>query len=286
MQRVMVAGASGQLGRHVVDELKRKGFRVRALTRSPARLASGAADEVARGDLADPASLAAACAGVDAVVSCAGASMDMAAFRDRRSFFAVDWRGNRNLLDAAKAAGVRRFVYVSLHGGRAMMDTEYAAAHERFVDHLARSGVSHTVVRPTGFFSFLGEIGKMARKGRGVVIGDGGARTNPIHEADLAEVVVSALESEEAEIPVGGPEVLTRREIVEAAFRAAGRQGKIVRVPPAVFRAAAALMRPINPRVAALLAFGARVSVVDCVAPAHGTRRLEDYFREIGGAGG
>jgi uncharacterized protein YbjT (DUF2867 family) len=286
METILVTGASGQLGRHVVGALKRRGHRVRALTRDPARLrgalgGDGVADEVARGDLADPASLAGACDGVSAVVGCAGASMDLNALRDRRSFAEVDHRGNLALLAEARRAGVGRFVYVSLHGGPALARTEYAAAHEAFVAALGESGMPHTVVRPTGYFSFFGEIFRMAAKGRGPVLGDGRARTNPIHEADVAEVCADALASGEREISVGGPETLTRAEIVETAFRAAGRPPRLMHVPVWVFGAAATVARPLNPRLAALLAFGAAVSQVDCVAPAYGTRTLEDYFRAL-----
>lgn len=281
MRRVLVAGATGQLGRYVVEALKARGFAVRALARDPARLRGAAVDEAARGDLLDPASLRAACRGVDAVVSCAGASMALGNFGDRRSFMTVDYAGNRNLLEAARAEGVGRFVYVSLFGGERMTDTEYAAAHERFVEALRGSGLSHATVRPTGFFSFLGEIARMAKRGRGVVMGSGEARTNPIHEADLAEVVADAVDGDETEIPAGGPEVLTRKEIVEIAFRAVGRPPKLTHLPAGLFRGVAKVMKPLNPRIAALLDFGARVSQIDCVAPARGTRRLEDYFRTL-----
>lgn len=282
MERVLVAGASGQLGRHVVDELRRRGYRVRALSRQPERLA-GHADEAVRGDLLDPASLRAACEGVDVTFSCAGASMNLNDVRDRRGALEVDWGGNRNLLSAARAAGVRRFVYVSVFGGREMRHLEYTDAHERFVDELAASGIDHAVVRPTGFFSFFGEIAKMARRGRGIVIGDGSARTNPIHEADLAAVCAGAVAGGAREIDAGGPETFTRDGIVRAAFRAIGRPPKLTHVPPGVFRAAAAVAKPLNRRLAALLAFGAEVSQVECVAPPFGTHRLEDYFRTFAG---
>jgi uncharacterized protein YbjT (DUF2867 family) len=281
MERVLVAGATGQLGRQVAGELGRRGWRVRALARDPARLAALGlpAEGAICGDLADPASLRAACAGVDAVVSCAGASMRLGGLRDRRSFAEVDWRGNRALLDAARAAGVRRFVYVSVFGAERLRGTAYVDAHERFVDALAASGMDHAVVRPTGFFSFLGELVRMAAKGQGAVIGDGAARTNPVHEADVAGACADALAGSAREIAVGGPETFTRRELVELAFRAVGRAPRVMRVPPAAFRAAAALARPVNPRIAALLEFGTEVSLVDCVAPVRGTRRLDDHFR-------
>jgi uncharacterized protein YbjT (DUF2867 family) len=209
--------------------------------------------------------------------------MNLNDLRDRRGPLEVDWGGNRNLLAAAGAAGVRRFVYVSVFGGPGMRHLEYTDAHERFVDELARSGIGHTVIRPTGFFSFFGEIANMARRGRGIVIGGGEARTNPIHEADLAGVCAAAVAGGAREIGVGGPETFTREEIVRVAFRAIGREAKVTHVPPGFFRAAAAVSKPLNRRLAALLAFGAEVSQVECVAPAHGTHRLEDYFRTFAG---
>ena len=282
MERVLVAGASGQLGRHVVDELRRRGVRVRALSRNPARLPAPA-NEAVRGDLLDPASLAAACEGVDAVFSCAGASMDLNDITDRRGPLQVDWEGNHNLLRAAQTAGVRRFGYVPVFGGREMRHLEYTDAHERIVDALAASGLETTIIRPTGFFSFFGEIVKMARRGRGIVIGDGAARTNPVHDADVARAPADALLDGTREVSIGGPETFSRDEIVRLAFRAIGREPRVTHVPPSVFRGMAAVTRPFNRRLAALLAFGAEVSQVDCVAPAHAGRRLEDFFRTYAG---
>ena len=281
MARILVAGATGRLGRWVVRELGARGHAVRAMARDPARLdALGLApDEAVRADLADPASLAAACAGVDAVVSCAGASMALGP-ADRRAYASVDLAGNRALLDAARAAGVRRFVYVSVALAPGLRETAYVDAHERFVEALRASGMPHAVVRPTGFFSTFAELVPMARRGPLPLIGDGRARTNPVHEADVAVACADALEGSGAEIVLGGPEVLTRREIDEAAFRAVGRAPRMVRVPAGVFRAMAWAARPVHPRMAALLEFGAAAGVVDCIAPARGTRTLADYLAE------
>jgi uncharacterized protein YbjT (DUF2867 family) len=280
--RVLVAGAGGHLGRHVVRAFRDRGYRVRALTRrADATAASTGADEVARGDLLRPETLPAACAGVDLVFSCAGASLDLRAFGDRRTYAEVDEHGNRALLDAARRAGVPRMAYVSLAGGPELAHVEYARAHEAFARALAVSGLTHTVIRPTGFFWTFGEMLRMARSGRGVVIGRGDARTNPVHEADLADACVDAAAAAVPAIEVGGPEVLTREEIARLAFAALGRAPKLSHVSPRVFGAMAAVMRPLHGRLAALLEFGAAVSVVDAVAPPYGTRTLAAYYREM-----
>jgi uncharacterized protein YbjT (DUF2867 family) len=280
--RILVAGAGGHLGRHVVRAFHGRGWRVRALTRrADATPDALGADEVAHGDLLRPETLPAACAGVDLVFSCAGASLDVRALGDRRTFAEVDERGNLALLDAARRAGVGRFAYVSLACGPSLAHTEYARAHEAVVDALARSGVARTVVRPTGFFWIFEEILRMARSGRAGVVGDGSARTNPIHEADLADACADAVAAGVPELSVGGPEVLTREEIARLALAACGKSPRVAHVPPAVARTLAAVARPFHTRIAAVLEFGVAVGLVDVVAPRRGSRTLGAHFREL-----
>jgi uncharacterized protein YbjT (DUF2867 family) len=284
-QTVLVAGGTGLLGRHVVRELAARGHAVRVLARDPSRaraLAPGA--EVVRGDALDPAGLRGACEGADAVFSCVGASVQLG-LRGWRGYTAVDAPANANLIAAAREAGVRRFVYVSLFGADKLAGLDYAAGHERVVDALRASGLSHTVVRPTGFFSALRPYLDMARAGRGVVFGDGAARSNPVDDRDLAAACAEALFEGPAELPVGGPEVLTRRAMLEAAFRAVGRAPALWHVPPAFVRAAGWCLRPLHPRLSHLMAFVAAVTQADFVAPARGARTLEAYYREAAAGG-
>lgn len=281
MRNILVAGATGALGQHIVRTLKERGLFVRALGRNRAVLDTLPADEALRVDLTKQGTLTGICEDMDAVISCAGASMSLHDFRDRNRFTAVDFRGNHNLLEQARGAGISRFVYVSLHGADRLLHTEYARAHEQFVAELERSGLAHTVVRPTGYFAFLAEILSLAQKGRGLVFGSGAARTNPVHEADVARVCVDALDGEEREIAVGGPETFSRSEIVEIAFEVAGRPPRLTRVPPWMMRVFAAPLRLINPRIHALMNFGIEVSAIDAVAPAVGNRRLRPYFEEL-----
>ena len=283
---VLVAGATGHLGRHVVRELAERGYRVRAFGRAAERLAPlhRWTAETAIGDLRTGAGLDAAVRGADVVLSCAGATMSAAGLLDRASFREVDLGGNLRLLAAARAAGVGRFVYVSLWGGRQMRRTEYADAHEGVVDALGASGLSHAVVRPTGYFSFFDAVLDAARRGVGPVLGAGDVRTNPIHEGDLAAVCADAITSSETDIGAGGPVTYTRREIVELAFAALGRRPRLLHAPTRLFRGIARAMKLVNPRIAALLDFGAAVSESDCVAPVRGTRDLASYFESRAGA--
>jgi uncharacterized protein YbjT (DUF2867 family) len=190
----------------------------------------------------------------------------------------VDFGGNANLLEIARTAGVAKFVYVSLFGARDLLRTEYAAAHERFVGALQGSGMTHTIVRPTGFFSFFSEVLEMAARGRVLLIGDGAAHTNPIDERDVAKTCVDAILLDEPELSVGGPEVLSRRGIAEMAFAAIGKRPRISTISPAAFSALTRPLSLVNRRLHALCAFGASVSTIQIVAPRSGERTLAEYF--------
>jgi uncharacterized protein YbjT (DUF2867 family) len=283
---IVVAGASGELGQHVVRALATRGWRVRALVRDPARLGPvrDAVAEVHVGDALAAGTLAGAFDGASAAFSCVGASVKMALGAGWRGYRAVDVPANTNLIAAARGAGVERFAYVSTSHTDAMRRLNYVRAHEDVVERLRASGMDWRVVRPTGFFSALGVFVDMARGGSVPEFGDGATRTNPIHDADLADVCAAALDSTEREHPAGGPDVFTRREIAELAFAAVGRPHRIRRLPPWLARLASVLMRPVSPRMADFMAFVAALATNDTLAPASGHRRLGDYFRERAGA--
>ncbi|MEN8374313.1 MAG: NAD(P)H-binding protein [Gemmatimonadota bacterium] len=281
--RVLIAGATGALGSHVVREALARGHQVRALVRHRA-LPDDIVERVEahRGDALSAAGLGRACASIDVVFSCAGASVLPDLRRGRRSFHRVDLPANRNLIGAATGEGVRRFVYVGVAGHEALGHLRYVAAHEAVVDVLRASKLSHAVIRPVGFFSAFATLLDFARKGSVPLIGDGSARTNPIHEADLARVCVDAVEEAGVgEAAVGGPEVLSRRQIAEFALAALGAPQKIRVVPSLAAKLVGAVIRPINPRVADLTAFYARVSNEDLIAPRYGTRRIAEYFEQL-----
>jgi uncharacterized protein YbjT (DUF2867 family) len=233
-------------------------------------------------DLADEsADLGAACRGVETVISVAGQSTATGRIADKRPYDAVDHRGNARLLDAALRTGARRFLYVSVFNADRLRGLAYVDAHERFVDRLRKSDLQATVVRANGFFSAYRDLLDLAASGRPLPLVAGGrARSNPIHEADLAPACLEALDAGAGERDVGGPEVLTRREEAELAFETVGKPPRTRPLPPLLARAGTAALRPFDARRAAILAFLARVNEIDMIAPAHGSRRLADYFAE------
>jgi len=279
---VVVAGATGYLGRHVVQALHREGWRVRALARDPARLgeARASCDEVFVGHATRPDTLAGLCDGADTVFS----SIGVRHLHRRPTYEEVDFGANRNLVELAEVAGAQRFVFVSILDGRELRRaTPLVDARERLVDRLRSSPMRTTVLRPTGFFNDMGEVFAMADRGRVWLIGSGETRINPIHGADLAQVVAEIARADDPapEVAAGGPEVFTQRVIGELAFQVLDRPPRFGHVPPALVRVVASLIRPFNRNASALARMFALLGERDAGGPRHGDHRLEDFFRRL-----
>jgi uncharacterized protein YbjT (DUF2867 family) len=281
-KRVLLAGATGAIGSEVLRLLREKDSFVRTLSRSPqnAEKIRSLASEVVLADATKAESLGDVLKDVDVVVSCLGANVSLS-LRERRSFQVVDLLANTNLLEAAKRFGVKRFVYLSAHAGPGYDHTRYMRAHLDTEERIRASGLSFSFVRPTGVFSALGDLVTMAQMGMGSVAGDGQAKANPIHPIDVAELVAEATNEGPEIIEAGGPEVMTREEVMRVAFEAVGKKPRIMHVPAAIFRMSSAMMRFIHPRISDMLEFVAFVTTTDSVAPIRGKRTLRPWFETL-----
>ena len=279
MERILVAGAAGLLGRRVLSELGERGYRRRALCRNAARARDIESEEIVSGDLLSPAAAEEAVRDIDTVFSCVGQTVSADLSIRGPGYRAVDIPANLNLLEAAKRAGVRRFVYVSVLRAEEFPGCAYLDAHAQVARAVRASGLSYGILEPTGFFSAFRALLQMAAKDQGVVFGSGTARSNPIADEDLAKVCAEAIASREnVRVAAGGPEILTRREITERAFLAIGKPARVRTVPLAVPRLIAKLAGWPAPRVADLMDFLTVLNTNDFVAPVRGERTLGDYF--------
>ncbi len=279
MKRVLVAGATGYLGRYLVSALHARGYWVRALTRpaSKDRLAADEVDDLFLGEVTEPDSLAGVCDGIDAVISCLGITR-----LGRHTYREVDYQGNLNLLARALESAVTRFTYVHVLNAHVLARSPGVAAKQAFVDALEASPIAHQVICPTAFFSDMEAFLDMAVKGRITVFGSGENRVNPVHGHDLAEFCVDFMESTRTRATVGGPEVMTYEEVARKAFASLGRQAKIGHVPGWLMRGLVGVLRWVTPlRVHAPLQFLTGVMTNDMVADCHGRHTLADHFRAL-----
>ncbi len=148
---ILVAGATGSIGKAMLPLLH---GRVRAAVRPGSTAALPTGVERVQVNVLDRASWAAACAGVDTVISALGASVSLT-LRDRAGYGAIDLVAHQALAAAAAEAGVRRALYVSVHPAPGYDQTRYVRAHMEAEAVLRAALPSVTAVRPTGVFTAL-----------------------------------------------------------------------------------------------------------------------------------
>lgn len=208
MTKVLVAGASGVLGREVIKQLKSSAYSLRGQFYSVEKEQEVApfCAETVRADLTRPESLRGICDGCDIVLSTVGKSVSVFT-NSPHSFIDIDFQGNMNLLEEARRAGVKRFVYVSIFGSETSPQLRQGWAQEMFALNVLHYFSSSTIIKPVGMFSGLNDLLIMGQRGMAVLPGDGQALTNPIHPADLASFCIQHLKEGLQVAEVGGPEV-------------------------------------------------------------------------------
>ncbi len=277
---VVIAGATGYLGQHLVRAFHGAGYRVRAIARHPAKLDAVQAHvtETIRLEVTDESACFGVCRDADTVVSALGITRQ----KDGLDYWDVDFRANLNLLEDAKRNSVERFLFVHVLGAEALADVAAVRAKTAFVDALTRSGLDYRIVRPAGYFTDMSAFFEMAANGVVWLPGNGERKLNPIHGADLAEVCVAASEGGTRDVQAGGPDILTYNDIAALAFHALRKRPRIRRIPRWLVRASVGVLRRVTPlRVYGPIEFLASVLDTDIVGPRVGSRHLENHFRNL-----
>ena len=275
MKTVLIAGATGYLGRYLCAEYERRGWYVVALVRDAGRAGDMPADSLVEAEATQPETLRGIMAGVDLVVSALGITRQA----DGLGYWDVDYQANLNLLEEAERAGVKHFAYVHVLNADKMRGVPLVDAKAAFVDRLQAAPLASTVIAPSGYFSDMGDFLSMARGGRVWLFQPGTHRINPIHGADLAAATAEAIEAGQDWFDVGGPEVFSHEQIARLAFEALDIRSRIVKLPDVLRRITLAVLPRVTPRrVSGPVRFFLSAMSMDMVGEPHGSRRLIDHF--------
>jgi len=257
--RVLVAGATGQLGRVITRKLVASGANVRALARNREALAQFAPDaEIAAVDLRDLAKLTEACRGVEQIVATANNNMGKGATGPTR----IDLGAYQNLCAAARNTGVRRLTYVSYKGVSQDAVVDIFRVKWYIEDAIRRSGVPYVMLRPTAFMEIWIDqlVAKGIReKGVATIFGDGTSVTNYVSVDDVAEFAVKILSRPDVvneAVDAGGPSNLSQNDVATLVERRLQSSGKRRHVPVAALRLLPPVVRPFNELTARLMTLG------------------------------
>lgn len=226
MSTNLVTGATGLLGSHIVEQLRKRGRSVRALVRFGSNVdwlkAQGV--ELVEGDLTNRESVERACQGVQCVYHAAARVGDWGPWKE---FVSITIDGTNNLFDAAEKAGVPRFIHVSsisVYGhrnepGLVIDETEplgvnvhkwsyYTRAKVTVEEELRRrqqagSKVKYTVIRPSWLYgprdrATIARLASMIRAGKAKLLGDGSNRLNVVYAGNVAEACILAADNPSA----------------------------------------------------------------------------------------
>ena len=268
--RVLVVGATGQLGRVIARKLVGSGVPVRALARNREALAAAVPGaEHAAIDLRDVPKLTEACGGVDQIVATANNNMGKGPASPTR----VDLSNYQNLCAAARNASVRRLVYVSYRGVDQFAPVDIFRVKWYIEDAIRRSGVPHVMLRPTAFMDvWIDQIfaKDIREKGRATIFGDGTTVANFIAVEDVAEFAVRILARPDVVnevVEAGGPSNLSQNDLVTLIERRLKSSGKRRHLPVAALRLLPPIVRPFNEVAARLISLGFYVATTPQAFP-------------------
>jgi uncharacterized protein YbjT (DUF2867 family) len=232
--RIFLTGSTGFVGRHMLQRLLAEGHTVRALVREPARAAAPGQSgvEFVPGDVVEGAGLDQGMKGCDAVIHLVGIIVE----RGGNTFARVHHLGARNVVEAAKRAGIARFIHMSALGVRADGVAAYQATKWRGEEEVRKSGIPYCILRPSLIFGpgdgFVTQMTAIMRSSPLLrpVPGNGSPMFRPIFIDDVTACFARALTSDQAvnqTIELGGAEELSLDQALDRIARSAG-----VRKPP------------------------------------------------------
>ena len=251
---ILVTGASGFVGSHVVRRLQSSGVQVRAMVRDRAKQPTLPGVEVVVADLTRPESLAPSVDGIEAIIHAAAITADRKEPYPG-AYDQINRVGTANLVKAAKAAGVSRFVVMSGLGTTRAAAGTYMATRWGLEEAVRDSRIPFVILQPSVLFGghaeFIAALSRLIRVSPVVpLIGGGNVRFQPLWIEDLVTCLVKALDAEQLvgkAIALGGSEYVTFKEVIQAICQAMSVRRVLVPLPLRVARVQAAVMSRLLP---------------------------------------
>ncbi|MDE2749433.1 MAG: NAD(P)H-binding protein [Chloroflexota bacterium] len=282
---ILITGATGLVGRHLIRRLMRESLPTRVLLpeRRMRRLPWDAADpqapELFAGDVLDEEAFFRAVTGCHAVIHLENAQW----WGRRRDLEQVELSGARALASVARAARVGRIITVSHLGAAPSSAYALHRVKGEVEDLLRNSGVAYTVIRSGIIFApddaFINHVASMLRINPAFFLmpGHGEVVLHPIYIDDLVEAIYRSLDRVrlvDSIVEIGGPEYVSLRDLILTIMRVTGMRRPVIGVPPYLLRWITSVYSRILPR-SLMTAQWLDILAANRTAPLGGTY---DYF--------
>jgi uncharacterized protein YbjT (DUF2867 family) len=256
---ILITGATGYIGRHLVARLVENGERPRVLVRDPRRAAGILpADKVefVQGDTTNPTSLEAAVQGIDTIVHTAFITADHKQSAGNQ-YEETNVQGTANLIKAAKAAGVRRIIEISGLGTKPDKPGSYMQGRFLAEKMLKESGLDWTIIQPSVLFGkdapFIKGLADLIRSSPVVpLIGGGKVMFQPIYVEDVVTVIIKVLDdparTNSKTYTIGGPAYYSFTQVIDALMHAMHKTRIKVPAPSSLVGLGSAVMEMVLPK--------------------------------------
>ncbi|WP_299768036.1 NAD(P)H-binding protein [uncultured Pseudoteredinibacter sp.] len=275
MAHIVLAGATGYLGRYLAQQFYRDGHQLGLLLRDEKKLERLQIPNhyVVKTDFGNSDHLLHEIPSCNIVVSCLGITKQ----QDGLSYDDVDYAMNARLLDFAKNSQAKQFMYISvLHAEK--MQNRLCQAKTKFTRQLKSSNIDYRIIRPSGFFS---DIHNMLQQCDGKclpILGNGQNSLNPIHGQDLAQFCAEALREKERELNIGGPLTYTQKELAQLIQKHCKKPTRIFQLGEHLQAAAKFICRLAPERWTGSAEFILEASSTDMATKSYGDIKLEDFL--------
>lgn len=256
---ILITGANGYIGRHLVARLVEQGERPRCLVRNLQRAAQvlpAEMVELVQGDTTKPATLEAAVRGIDTIVHAAFMTADLKESAGNH-YATTNVDGTANLIDAAKAAGVKRIIELSGLGTKPDRPGSYMQGRYEAEQMLITSGLAWTIIRPSILFGkdapFIKGLTDLVRTAPVVpLIGGGKILFQPIAVEDVVTVIIKILADPTGTdgkiYTIGGPAYYSFTQMIDGLLKAMHTGRLKVYAPMLLVAIGAAAMEAVLPR--------------------------------------
>ena len=230
--KIVLAGAFGNLGAEILKALVAAGHEVVAADLKEGNIAGLEGKYTfVKIDATNPETLNGICNGADMVISTVG----LTGASTKVTSYDIDLNGNLNLLNEAKAAGVKKFNYISVISCDEPGADKVPMLHAKYLfeEELKKSGLEYIIHRPTGYFYDIAKVSKpyVDNGEMQLLKGFGGVKANVVDCPDFAQFIVDTLDKANVTYNVGGKETYTYEEMAAMCFDAANKPLKIKWAP-------------------------------------------------------